>query len=99
MRPEPPQCGQGLGLVPTLAPEPEQASQDTVVGNIMNLKGYLAVPGAGAGGGIRCLDYNDLKSTSAPAVNFPGPGNEALPGCAGQAGTPGANVNVPDVLR
>ena len=32
MRPGPPQVGQAFGLVPVLAPEPEQASQVTEVG-------------------------------------------------------------------
>jgi len=32
MRPAPPQCGQVFGLVPALAPVPEQASHDTEVG-------------------------------------------------------------------
>src|SRR5437588_9188683 len=50
-RPEPPQCGQVLGLLPALAPVPEQDSQETELG----MRPWAALPAKASSRSISML--------------------------------------------
>jgi hypothetical protein len=51
---------------------------DSMLDPILTKHGFVPIPG-----GVECLDYPENSATGAPPVNVQGPGNVALPGCAG----------------